>query len=110
VAIPRTAISDSERPRVGVGHAVQTHAIAPTVITKPPVAENPSGIDACGQEASHPAMETATAPEAPAKQSTKAPSAGQIAEAASPASPASSTRETSGPHRMLATGETSDNI
>lgn len=104
------ATSESERPRVGFGHEVQTHAITPTAITKPPVAENPSGIAACGQLASHAATETASEPVAPATPSTTAPSAGQTAEAASPASPASSTRETSGPHRMLATGETSDSI
>jgi hypothetical protein len=95
---------------VGVGHTAQTHAIAPSAITKPAEAEKPRGIAACGQEASHPAIDTANAPVAPAKPSTTAPSAGEIATAASPTNPASSTTDTSGPHKMLATGETSDSI
>ena len=100
----------SDRLRVGVGHAAHTHAIAPNASAKPPIAEKPSGIDAWGHEASHPATDTANAPVAPANPSTTAPSAGQTAAAASPASPARITTETSGPQTMLATGDTSDSI
>ncbi len=110
VPTTRAPTSPSDRTRVGLGHAAHTHAIAPSASTKPSVAENPSGIAACGHDASHPAADTAMAPVAPAKPSTTAPSAGHTAEAASPASPARSTSETSGPHRMLAAGETSDSI
>ena len=105
-----TAARPSDRARVGLGQATQSQAIAPNATTKPRIAEKPIGIDACGQEASHPAMETESAPMAPAKPSTSAPNAGEIAAAASPTSPASSTTETSGPTKMLATGETSESI
>jgi hypothetical protein len=102
--------SPSDRPRVGAGHTAHTSAIAPTASAKAAVAEKPSGIEACGHDASQPATDTAIAPAAPAKSSTSAPSVGQMAAAARPDRPANSTNDTSGPHTMLAMGDTSDSI